>query len=421
MGARSHDQNHDRMIRRDSIRPGRRHRAVRLIALLLALPFLIGGCAKIDPGPNTLSILDYYNDEPDHTLVQKGLDRCARQVGVGLQRESVPGESLIQKVLQRAASKTLPDVLMLDNPDVQQIAETGALRPLNDYGINGDGFAPGIMSATSYQGKIYALAPVVNTLGIFYNKKVLADAGVKPPKTWAELKTASKKLTAKGRYGIAFSADASYEGAWQFLPPMWTNGGEETDLSTPQVTEALRLWTDLVRDGAASKSVVNWGQGDVNDQFMAGKAAMMVNGPWNIPTLNEEKDLKWGVVQFPVHQAGQKPVAPLGGEAWAVPVTGNEQKQAKAAKFVACLNDDQSQLAWGESRYTVPTRTDLVSQYEKEMPEMRPFARQVQTARSRTGKLGTRWPDVATRIYTGIQLSLTGQASPSEAFAKAGK
>lgn len=410
-----------RSIGREPIRTGRKRRIGGLIAGLLALPFLIGGCAKIDPGPNTLSILDYYNDEPDHSLVQKGLDRCARQLGVGLQRESVPGESLIQKTLQRAASKTLPDVLMLDNPDVQQIAETGALRPLNDYGITGDGFAPGIMSATSYRGKIYGLAPVVNTLGIFYNKEMLAEAGVKPPKTWAELQAASAKLTTKRHYGLAFAADASYEGAWQFLPPMWTNGGDETDLRTPQVTQALKLWTDLVKDGSASKSVVNWGQGDVNDQFMAGKAAMMVNGPWNIPNLNTDTSLKWGVIQFPVDKAGQRPVAPLGGEAWTVPVTGNEQKQAKAAKFVACLNDDQLQLEWAKARYTVPTRTALLSAYEKEMPEMKPFARQVQNARSRTGKLGTRWPTVATTIYTGIQLALTGQASPADAFAKAGK
>ena len=44
---------------------------------------------------------------------------------------------------------------------------------------------------------------------------------------------------------------------------MWTNGGDETDLTTPQVAEALQLWKDLVESGAASKSVVNWSQGDV--------------------------------------------------------------------------------------------------------------------------------------------------------------
>ena len=41
---------------------------------------------------------------------------------------------------------------------------------------------------------------------------------------------------------------------------------------------------------------------------------------------------------------------------------------------------------------------------------MAAFATQVATARSRTGKLGDKWPDTAKIIYTGVQLALTGQA-----------
>ncbi len=51
---------------------------------------------------------------------------------------------------------------------------------------------------------------------------------------------------------------------------------------------------------------------------------------------------------------------------------------------------------------------------------MAAFAKQVSTARSRTGKLGDKWPDTAKMIYTGVQLVLTGQAPPAEAMAKAG-
>ena len=149
------------------------------------------------------------------------------------------------------------------------------------------GYAPGPVSAATYDGQLYGLQPGANTLAIFYNKDVLAKAGVQPPKTWAELKAAAKKLTSGKQYGFAFNATADYEGAWQFLPPMWTNGGDETDLKSPQVAEALQLWKDLVDDGSVSKSVVNWKQSDVNDQFIAGKAAMMLNGPWQIPALTE--------------------------------------------------------------------------------------------------------------------------------------
>jgi multiple sugar transport system substrate-binding protein len=391
------------------------------LSLVLAACGDNGGDSSSSSGTTvtSLSVLDYYNNDPDKSLVQKGLDACATKLGITIQRETVPGDTLIQKVLQQASSKTLPDVLMLDNPDVQQIAATGALAPLNDMGLNGDGVIKGMVDATSYQGKLYGLAPVTNTIALFYNKDMLAEAGVQPPKTWDELKAAAKKLTKPGRYGMAFNANATYEGSWQFLPAMWTNGGDETDLTSPQVAEALQLWVDLVKSGSASKSVINWTQGDVNDQFIAGKAAMMVNGPWQVPSLNKNPKIKWDVVQFPVNKVGQTPVAPLGGEAWTVPLNKDQAKQQKAADFVKCLNSDENELAWAKARFTVPTKTALLDQYVKEVPSMKAFTEQVVNARSRTGKLGDKWPEAAKVIYQAIQLALTGKASAQDAFKQA--
>ncbi|MFF0264994.1 extracellular solute-binding protein [Kribbella sp. NPDC004536] len=392
------------------------------VSLLLVACGNNGGQSSSGSGGDSvksLTILDYYNNDPDKSLVQKGLDSCASQLGITIQRETVPGDTLIQKVLQQASSKTLPDVLMLDNPDVQQIAATGALAPLNDMGLNSDGVIKGMTDATSYQGKLYGLAPVTNTIALFYNKDMLAEAGVQPPKTWDELKAAAKKLTKPGRYGMAFNANATYEGSWQFLPAMWTNGGDETDLKSPQVAEALQLWVDLVKDGSASKSVINWTQGDVNDQFVAGKTAMMVNGPWQIPTLNKNPKIKWDVVTFPLNKPDQTPVAPLGGEAWTVPLNKDQAKQQKAADFVKCLNSDENELAWAKARYTLPTRLSLLDEYAKEVPSMKAFAEQVKTARARTGKLGDKWPDAAKVIYQAIQLALTGKATAQDAFKQA--
>ena len=401
-----------------------RKRLIATIATAAVIPFVLVACSgggnsgSTSSDPDTLTILDYYNNEPDKTLVQTALDACADELGVTIDRETVPGKDLIQKVLQRSSSKTLPDVLMLDNPDVQQIAATGGLSPLSDYDIDTSGFAKGILEAATYEGEIYGLAPVVNTLGLFYNVPVLEAAGIEPPTTWDELKAAAEKLTVGDQYGLAFSAIATYEGSWQFLPFMWTNGGDETELQSPEVAEALQLWVDLVDAGWASSSVINWSQGDVKDQFAAGKAAMMINGPWNIPALNET-DVEWDSVQVPVNEAGQTPIAPLGGEVWTVPVTGDAEKQAKAAEFVECISNDKNQLALAEARYTVPTRTALLDEYVEKVPSMAAFTEQVTNARSRTGKLGEEWPEAATVIYNAVQLAITGKAAPSDAFAEA--
>ena len=404
--------------------------ALAVVAALAPLTLAACGGSGSTPGSSeggsaatvaSLKVLDYYTDEPGKSQIGAMLTKCGTSIGVGsIEREAVPGPTLIQKVLQQASSKSLPDVLMLDNPDIQQIADTGALAPLGDFGINADGYAPGpVAAATGADGKLYGLQPGANTIAIFYRKDVLEKAGVEPPKTWAELRTAAKKLTSGKQYGFAFNATADYEGAWQFLPAMWSNGGDETDLKSPQVAGALQLWKDLVDDGSASKSVVNWKQSDVNDQFIAGNAAMMLNGPWQEPALDKAK-VDYGVVPFPVDQAGQTSVAPLGGEAWTVPMTGDQTRMTKAAELVTCMNSDENQMLRAKQGGLVPTKLALAEQFKTEVPKMAGFTDAVGQARARTGKLGAKWPDTAKIIYTGVQLVLTGQAPPSEAMAKAG-
>ncbi|WP_309076241.1 extracellular solute-binding protein [Paenarthrobacter sp.] len=394
------------------------------VAALVGLPLAISGCgsstaASPSEAVTELSVMDYYNNEPDKSFIGDALTKCGTQLGVTVKRETVPGKSLISKVLQQSSSKTLPDVLMLDNPDLQQIAATGALAPLADFKVSTENFAEGVLSAGTYKDKVYGLAPTVNTIALFYNKDILAKAGVTPPTTWEELKAASAKLTAGDQYGLAFNANPTYEGTWQFLPVMWSNGGDEKKIDTKETEQALQLWTDLVKSGSVSSSALNWTQADVKDQFLTGKAAMMVNGPWQIPALDKQPTLQYGVVKIPVREAGQTSVAPLGGEVWTVPQTGNKARQAKAAEMVACLNSDENQLAMATARNTIPSKTTLSDKFASDNPKLATFTELIKTARARTGQLGEEWPAQATKIYTAIQTSLTGNASPADALKQA--
>ncbi|MEE1650227.1 ABC transporter substrate-binding protein [Brachybacterium sp. J144] len=409
---------------RTGVRPTRR----TFSAAALAVPGLValsacggsngGGSSSGDA--STIRVVDYYNTPADDEVIQSTLEAVASEVGVTINREKVPGDQLIQKVLQMSSSKTLPDILMLDNPDLQEIASSGALAPLEDFGIDTSGFKKEILDAGTYEGKVYGLAPTVNTIALFYNTALLEEAGVEPPTTWDDLKTAAAALTDGDVYGIAFSAIATYEGTWQFLPFMWSNGGDETDLGTPEVAGAAQLWADLVTEGSASKSVINWGQGDAMDQFKAGKAAMVVNGPWNINGLAEDApDLSWDVVMIPVPEAGATSVAPLGGEVWTIPQTGDAEKQKKAAEVLQKFVSAENQLTMGAARNTIPANTDAAATFAEEHPELATFVEQVASARSRTGKLGPDWPTTAKAIYTANQQVLVDGVDPETAFAEA--
>ncbi|MDK8174201.1 sugar ABC transporter substrate-binding protein [Curtobacterium citreum] len=397
----------------------RRIRAlVGAVAVVATVPLVLSGCsgsgsASSGGGSKTLTIEDYYAANYDPIYQQ-----CAKTVGAQVKINHVAGAGLISKVLQQASSRTLPDVLMLDNPDVQQIAASGALSDLGDYGLDANDDVPGVKGANTYEGKLYGLQPVTNSIALYYNKKLLADAGVQPPKTWDELKAAAKKLTSGSTYGFAMSNINTYEGTWQFLPFFWSNGGNEKDIAKPEAAQALQLVEDLQNDGSMSKSSINWAQADVNNQFIAGKAAMMINGPWQLPALKEAKNLEFDSVPIPT-RTGSATVAPLGGEAFTVPQTGDKAKMQLAGKFVGCLNSDKMQNVIAGVTGNVPTNTEVGAAWAKDHQDVASFVTTVQTARARTGELGPDWPKAATKIYTAVQLALTGKADPEQALEQA--
>ena len=59
---------------------------------------------------------------------------------------------------------------------------------------------------------------------------------------------------------MAFDATADEQSTWQLEPFFWSNGAELNKVDTPAFQSALQLWVNMVKDGSASKSVLNWDQ-----------------------------------------------------------------------------------------------------------------------------------------------------------------
>jgi multiple sugar transport system substrate-binding protein len=366
----------------------------------------------------TLSAFDYYTDEPAHGDTQKRLSECAAKVNATITQQSIPSPQYNAKVLQAISTKTLPDVLMVNNPDLPQFAKSGALASLSNLKVDTSAYMPSVLSAGKYKGELYGLAPNVNSLMLYYNKKLLSKAGVKVPTTWAELESAAAKLTKGGTYGFDYSAASGTEGEWTFVPFLWSNGGSQADLTSAKSEEALKFYTGLALKGYVSKSAVNWSQADAKDQFAAGKAAMMINGPWQIPSLKQVKGLDWSTATIPVPRAGVKPAAPLGGELWTVPKTTPE-REARAASIVQCLNSPQTQLTMALSNQTVPSNSSAADQLVQKQPEMAAIVQTVRSARALTSDAGEKWPVVDNALAAAIQAVITGQSSVDAAMKRA--
>ncbi|MEV5384036.1 sugar ABC transporter substrate-binding protein [Streptomyces sp. NPDC052721] len=393
----------------------RRGRSRRAVAPLTAVSVLVAGAALTgcgqQRGSDVYSVMNSSTDETYHRWDAEAMARCGKQLGVTIEQQSVPAAQVMTKALRMASSKSLPDIVQFDASEMPTFAEAGGLVDLKTLGLSTRDIPQGIVNFGSYKGTYYGAARSVNTLALFYNKDILGQAGVKVPTTWAELRQAAKKLTGGKRYGLALSAGGAEDGVFQFTPFMWSNGGDETELDSPQVVGALDYWKALLADGSVSKSTVSWTQADVNDQFMAGNAAMMINGPWQVETLNTKKSLHWGIARIPVPRPGAPSVGPLGGAVLTVPNTGDRAREKRAGEIVACLASQKEQLTYALNSWMVPANAKAAAVWRMRVPELDALADQVAAARSRTAKLGAGWPSVSLALQSAFQSALTGQSS----------
>jgi len=373
--------------------------------------------AATAPG-GTITELDYVTNEPSHTLLGNALTACGKTLGITISRTSVPGANLLPQVLRDAANRSMPGLLLLDNQTVQQVAATGALAPLTSLGITSKGFYNSVVTAGSYKGKLYGLASGVNALALFYNKTLLSAVHMSPPTTWQQLRLDAARLTRGHTYGFAYAAPNGEEASFQFEPFMWSNGGDLTKLDGAPTVQALQFWATLLQQGSVPKSVLNWSQLDIGDQFAAGHVAMMVNGSWELASLDADKDLRYGVVPIPVPHASAKPVVPMGGEAWVIPHTDTTTERNAAAVLKCMLTGANVLKITGASAY-VPSQPALTAVAVRHNPALAPFAAEIATARSRTAVLGPRYPVVSQALWTAIQEALVGSKTPSAALQQA--
>ena len=177
----------------------------------------------------------------------------------------VSREELMKQYTIGAVSGELPDIGMVDSPDMASYISLGVFEDITDYLSDWpdlEQFYPGPMaSAKDADGRIYGLPNNSNCLALLCNMDILKAAGVEnPPTTWEELREVCEKTTNPddGVYGLAMCAISNEEGTFQYIPWMYGAGSSVADVDDEAGVEALTFLSDLVKDGLMSKEVVNW-------------------------------------------------------------------------------------------------------------------------------------------------------------------
>ncbi len=397
---------------------------VSMFALLLALSQGAHASAKI-----TITEEDYFNTPGQIaalTAYSKSFE--AAHPGVTVKRQYVPFANLDTKLLTQATGGDLPNLLAVDNPFVSTMISTGQVVPLSGLsGFSSKGYYPAVIDEGLYKGKYYSY-PVAgaNSVALIYSIPMLRAAHVTPPKTWAQLLTDAKALTTSKHYGIALTCEAAEDTTWQWEPFFWSNGGSFTfaNVAGSAGVQALTLWQQLVQQGSASKACLSWSQTPAaSSQFIAGKAAMMVNGPWNFPTLNQAHMFygkQFGVVSIPTRVAGQHSIVPLGGEDWMIGKSGGSAAEQMSFKYIQGLQTPAEELKLAKLFGYLPGKISVAKTYVKQAgPEWKVYVDQTLYAHPRTLGLGVKYPKISEAVWTAIQAALSGSASPQSALSTA--
>ena len=404
----------------------RRWQAVAVGAAAVALA--AAGCGSSigsSNGKTTITELDYFTSVGGNATLQWYNQQFEKaHPGVTVKRTAVPFAQLMPKVQQEAAAGDLPNVVIIDNPDVPAIAATGQLRPFNGLpGYTSNGYTTGATKECTYKGQQYCYPLGTNSVGLFYNKQMLAAAHVQPPTTWTQLQSDAKALTTPQHFGIAFDATGDEQSTWQLEPFAWSEGGSLTNVTTPAWVNSLQLWVNMVKDGSASKGVLQWGQDpDLTQQFIQKKAAMIEDGPWIFPALNQagmtyNKD--YGIVPIPTQQAGQTPILPLGGETLDLGNSGSDQQKSLAWDWVKGMQSATAMTKVTSLNYYLPAKPTVTQQVLTQGPQYTVFAGETEHARPRTIEYGSNYPKVSQAIWTAIQSAISGTATPAAALKQA--
>ncbi|MFG3393161.1 extracellular solute-binding protein [Streptomyces parvus] len=312
-----------------------------------------------------------------------------------------------------------PDVIRSEVAWTPDFANLGYLAPLDGTAAlkNQDDFLKQAVASTEYEGKTYAVPQVIDSMGVFYNKKMFKEAGVEAPADLDDLKAVAKKIKDKtGKTGLYLRGDDPY----YFLSFLYGEGGDMVDAGSKSVTidkpegvKAFKAVKDLVDDGTA-KTDASDGWENMMQAFKNGDVAMMINGPWAVAdTLTgsefTDKD-NLGVAPVPAGSAAQG--APQGGHNLAV-YAGSKNLDASYA-FVEYMTSVDSQATAAGELNLLPTRTSAYAKKEAVDSEIVGFFKPVvETAVERP------WIPEGGSLFEPLRVEytkvLTGQTTPEKA------
>lgn len=306
----------------------------------------------------------------------------AENPDITVKLETYPFEQMLETIeVKLGAKSTKYDLVEVDGPLVAGYTVKGYLEPLDGYISAADQKAAWVQSsidAGTYNGHFMAAPHESSTGVLYYNKKLLSDAGITAPGpnpqdrwTWEQLLDAAKKLTRDtngngqtNQWGFSFDQVGR---VYQTQPLTESLGGKL--LSADGLTgsgyfngaaslQAATFYGDLFNKYGVSPKIK---PAESPDYFKAGKVAFFVGGPWNVNRFQGAVD--FGIAPHP-YFAGGKAVTPT--DSIHLGISAYSQHKDAAAKFLRFDTLGKGADIWFAKWQSVPATVSLLQKIQSD-------------------------------------------------------
>ncbi|MCH8852456.1 MAG: sugar ABC transporter substrate-binding protein [Planctomycetes bacterium] len=308
--------------------------------------------------------------------------------GVRIRQEYIPGygTQYDHKIRRQLLAGVAPDVFMVQDEsfphyagtslaDLTDVIEEGALRRLRDD------FHPTATASFQHNDAPYALPLYGGNLLIYVNMKCVerapALAGqavslaeqLRDDWTIDEFRSCCRQLTCD------FDGDGRTDqyGLWHpwwgyYLPFVWSHGAAVLDesrtewrLTGPAARDAMQFYRDLLLADRVCPAPGELGQMRQDIAFLSGRVAMVINGPWFIPML-EESELRdhYRVLHMPSGPGGR--FTRVTWDGIAINRHADESRLHHAAEFLLFTTSRKAQDLFAQSRRVIPARLDAAAE-----------------------------------------------------------
>ena len=254
-------------------------------------------------------IVAHYSDQTQAIFENMAKDFEAKHPDVDIKIEDVSWDNLQQRLTTDIAGGTTPDIAIIGTRWLLDYSANDIAEPLDEH-MSPEfkaKFIEAFLSPSVIDGKTYGLPVAASARAMYYNKDLLAKAGVaEPPKTWDELVKAAEAVKAKGdgAYGFGLQGkEIETDVYWYYA--LWTNGGELLDgdksgINSEAGIKAATLYKSMIDQGLTQPQPTGANRQDMEALFKQGRAGMILSGPWLRGQIKTEAPkLNYGIAPLP--------------------------------------------------------------------------------------------------------------------------